>query len=250
MGTSIFFPKFLIFICGQHLNCRGGSRASHRSMQSTPTQESLFWKRGTSPSLRSSTKFQSLACAFTLLVSMASSGVLAKDPDFIMDTSGIGKSENGYIHSDQLLELGTPTANALRMEGENSMRTSDLNRAITLLQRSVEMAPLDMDGRMLYAEALQKKLLMEKDKKNPILYNFIIKQWFFVYKKAEFLDQKVQGLSHVMDLTGARPKRFESDQKFLRRVLMPEDGSVKVALGGKRAEDESKDKEKNDDDEK
>jgi len=110
----------------------------------------------------------------------------------------------------------------------------NLDRALTVLQRSVEMAPLDMDGRILYAEALEKKLLKQEEK-DPILYNFLVKQWLFVYKKSEFADQAMQGLQHLTSLTGTQPKRFESIPKFLVRVLLPEDGSTKVALGGNRA---------------
>ncbi len=155
-----------------------------------------------------------------------------KTPDYIMDTSSIGNSENGYIRSEQLLELGSPTPSALSIEGEQSLRQGSIDRALTVLQRSVEMAPLDIDSRILYAQTLEKKLMMEKDKKDPKLFNFCIKQWYCVYKKAEFLDQTMLGLSHVVELTGTQPKRFENAQKFFARVLLPEDGSVKVVIGG------------------
>lgn len=156
-----------------------------------------------------------------------------KDAEWIKDTSGIGRSNNGVISSDQFLELGVPTSNALRIEGEQSMRIGSLDRAIMVLQRSVEMAPLDMDGRILYAEALEKKLIKQKER-DPALYNFVVKQWLFIAKKADFLDQSMQGMSHLMALTGTRPKKFESTTKFLARVLIPEDGSTKVALGKKK----------------
>jgi hypothetical protein len=151
--------------------------------------------------------------------------------DFIMDTSGVGKTTGTIVSSDQFLELGLSSPNALRLEGEQSLRMGNLDRAITVLQRSVEMAPLDMDGRILYAEALEKKL-MKQEEKDPVLYNFLIKQWLFVCKKSEFPDQVVQGMQHIQILTGTMPKRFEKVPKFLGRVLLPEDGSKKVALGG------------------
>lgn len=152
---------------------------------------------------------------------------VAKDDDFIMDTDGIGRSNNGVVTSDQFLELGMPTSNALRLEGEQSMRIGNLDRALTVLQRSVEMAPMDIDGRIMYAEALEKKLLKQK-KRDPKLYNFIIKQWLYVAKKAEFADQQMQGASHLQGLTGTRPGRWEKEKKFLARVLVPEDEPVKI----------------------
>lgn len=154
--------------------------------------------------------------------------------EFVMDTSSIGKS-NGVIRSEQILELGVPTANALRLEGEQSMRLGSIDRAIMVLQRAVEMAPLDMDGRIMYAEALEKKLLKQKDK-DPALYNFVVKQWLFVAKKADFLDQTHQALGHLMNLTGRKPGRLERSRTFLAKVLLPEDGSTMVALGKKRPE--------------
>jgi hypothetical protein len=153
-----------------------------------------------------------------------------KTDSFIMDTDGIGRAEGGYITSDQFLEMGVPTADGLRMEGEQSLRIGDLNRAITVLQRSVEMSPSDLDGRVLYAEALEKKLMKQKEK-DPALFNFLVKQWFFVFKSAEFLDETTLAVEHLTLLTGTSPKRLEKPEKFLGRVLIPEDGSVKVALG-------------------
>lgn len=151
----------------------------------------------------------------------------AKEDDFIMDTDGIGKSNNGVVTSDQFLELGVPTPNALRMEGEQSMRIGNLDRALTVLQRSVEMSPMDIDGRIMYAEALEKKLLKQR-KRDPKLYNFIIKQWLYVAKKSEFADQSMQGINHIQGLTGTRPGRWEKEKKFLARVLVPEDAHVKI----------------------
>jgi hypothetical protein len=150
--------------------------------------------------------------------------------DYIMDTSGIGRSHNGVVRSDQFLELGMGSSNALRIEGESSLRSGHLDRAITVLQRSVEMAPMDMDGRILYAQALEQKLITQKER-DPALFNFLVKQWLFVAKKAEFADQAMQGRSHLINLTGVAPKLFEKEPKYLARVLMPEDGSQQVALG-------------------
>ncbi|PWU00678.1 MAG: hypothetical protein C5B53_03695 [Candidatus Melainabacteria bacterium] len=194
------------------------------------------------PAFHLSERCQLLTVATALLLA---SGLPAfsKSEDFIMDTSGVGKTNGTIVSSDQFLELGVAGPNALRLEGEQSLRMGNLDRAITVLQRSVEMAPLDMDGRILYAEALEKKL-MKQHEKDPILFNFLVKQWLFVFKKSEFPDQAMQGLQHVVNLTGTQPKRMESVPKFLNRVLLPEDGSTKVALGGAHPNSEEKSDEK------
>jgi hypothetical protein len=150
--------------------------------------------------------------------------------DYVVDTSEIGRDNHGVVTSDQFLELGVPSANGLRIEGEQALKMGKIDRAIMVLQRSVELAPRDMDGRILYGEALEKKLLRQKDR-DPKLYNFVIKQWLFVGKMAEFADQGQQGYNHLYKLTGTVPKRWEKEKKFLARVLIPEDGSVKVSIG-------------------
>lgn len=176
----------------------------------------------------------SLAIGTALVLAVHTScdakGAKGGSSDFIKDTSQIGKT-NGVIMSNQLLELGMFSGSTLRIQGEQALRLGDVERAITVLQRSIEMEPLDMDGRILYASALEKKLLAQKDR-DPKLYNFIIKQWFFVSKKAEFADQKMQGVGHLHNLTGTLPKWYEKAEKYLNRVLIPEDGTVKVAIGG------------------
>lgn len=164
---------------------------------------------------------------------------------WIKDTSGIGKSKNGVVRNDQFLELGVGTSSCLQLEGENLLRTGNLEQALTVLQRAVEMAPMDMDKRILYAEALEKYLIKQKPKRDPRLYNFIIKQWVFVAKKAEFPDQSAIARGHIHNLTGKAPGRFEKPDKFLARVLIPEDGSVQVTIGSGRKLASKKPKEQN-----
>lgn len=175
-------------------------------------------------------KSKRFAMTLAFLAACLPQMAFADQDEYIVDTSEIGQDTHGVVNSDQFLELGVPSANALRIEGEQSMRLGNLPRAIMVLQRAVELAPLDMDGRILYAEALEKKLIKQKDR-DPALYNFIVKQWLFVYKKAEFADHAMQGYGHLVKLTGTAPKRFEKEPKFLSRVLIPEDGSVKVKIG-------------------
>ncbi len=150
-------------------------------------------------------------------------------PSYIRDTSSIGQSRNGMVAADQILELGVLTPNSLQLQAEQSLRMGHLDRALMVLQRSVEMAPLDIEARQTYCQALE-QLLTKQKKRDPKLFNFLVKQWLFVAKRAEFPDQKMQAYSKLFDLTGSAPGRFERADKFLARVLLPEDGSIPVAL--------------------
>ena len=154
-----------------------------------------------------------------------------KNHSYLMDTSNIGKSQNGMIMSNQILELGVVTPSALRLQGEQAIRIGNFRRAIQVLQKAVQMNPMDMDGRVLYATALEKKLISQK-KRDPRLYNYVLKQWTFVFKHSEFPDQKIQGRNHLINLAGRAPRWHESVGRYLKKIMIPEDGSVRVAFGG------------------
>ena len=179
------------------------------------------------PNFNQATKFVMLS---SLALSILVIQPVSAKTDFLAQAPNVS-ANNSQVHSDQLLELNTPSSDALRLEGEQSMRYGNYEKAIEVLKKSVQMSPSDMDGRILYAEALEKKLLKQKTK-DPVLYNFLLKQWLVVSKNGDFMDQKMQGRAHLMSLAGTAPKRFESDSKFLARILIPEDGSVQVALSG------------------
>lgn len=152
------------------------------------------------------------------------------DGNFIMDTSKVD-TKKPTVTTDQNVEMGVPLPNRLRLEGENALRTGNLEHAITVLQKAVEIAPNNMDGRILYSEALEKKLNGQL-KKDPKLYNYLVKQWLFIARHSEFSDQRVQGFKHLEDLTGVVPKKMDSEKKYLHKVLKPEeDASPEVAKG-------------------
>lgn len=173
----------------------------------------------------------------SMLLMLPVPAALADGEDsWIMDTSEIGRSRNGIIRNDQILEMGVPTASALQLEGESSMRMGQIDRAIVALQRSIELAPLDSDKRLLYAEALEKKLMSTpQSKRDPRFFNFVVKQWYFILQKADFPDQKVQAGGHLVQLVGTAPRMFERPHRYLGRVLLPEDGSKPVVIGGAKA---------------
>jgi hypothetical protein len=160
-------------------------------------------------------------------------GICRDDSNFIKETDDIGQArENGVVISNQMLELGMISTNLLRLDGEQCIRVGNIERAIKVLQRAVETEPLDMDGRCLYATALEKKLMKQKTRdRDPKLYNFCIKQWYYIWKECEFEDQKTQALKHLNTLTGKVPGRFDRRNSFLKKSLIAEDGSVKVKVG-------------------
>lgn len=170
-----------------------------------------------------------------LLLALACTAVclpVFADEDWEVDTSGIGRQNNGVVYSGQILELGVPMASGLRVEGETYLRQGKLDQAIVVLQRAVEMAPGDVENRIQYATALERKLFRQpRDSRDPKLFNFIVKNWLCVAESAEFADEIMEGYNHLTKLTGSAPKKREKEKKFLQRVLFPEDGSVPVVIG-------------------
>ncbi len=150
---------------------------------------------------------------------------LARDIDFSQDTTPIVHGEQSLVTSDQMLDISTSNSSALRMEGEQLIRVNKIDKAVTVLAKSVEMSPADMDGRILYAEALEKKLAQQTTK-NPQLFNLAVKQWLYVAKKGDYMDQKVQGLKHLSNICGSKPRMLETEDRFLSRVLRSEDQQV------------------------
>jgi hypothetical protein len=163
------------------------------------------------------------------LVFAATVPVYATASDFMMDTSSIGQSHNGVVSSEQLLELGGEDAGGLRLEGESSLREGNIDRALMVLQRSVEMGPGDIDGRILYAQALEQKLTAQKVR-DPELYNFCTRQWFYVFKKSEFPDQSIQARAHLINLTGIAPRHWDTEQKYLAKVALPEPREIETKV--------------------
>jgi hypothetical protein len=165
-----------------------------------------------------------LAAAGTLL-----QPALARDIDFSQDTTPIVHAEQAPVSSDQILDISTSSSSALRMEGEQLIRVNKLDKAISVLAKSVEMSPEDMDGRILYAEAMEKKLAHQTPK-DPQLHNLAVRQWLYIAKKGQYMDQKVQGMKHLSNICGTKPRMLETEDRFLARVLMPEENQ-QVANG-------------------
>ncbi len=168
--------------------------------------------------IRSALQSTSLAASlFSMLILSPTTTAKENTP-----TSKTAEQAKAMVSADRLLELSTPTPDSLRMEGEQSLRFGNLERALACLQKSVEMAPSDIDGRILFAQALEKKLQLKKER-DPAIYNLLVKQWVFVVKKSQVDDQTSLGRSHLRSLTGTLPHKFETMNGFIARASMPEE---------------------------
>ncbi len=131
---------------------------------------------------------------------------------------------------------------------EMALRAERVDRAIELARRAMRRNPDDMDVHKALAEALDRKLENQTDK-DPAVFAECVKEWLIVmrngvglekgtnfrgmgfldhlYGDDEYYGEARQRLKH---LTGFVPKPWESNEKYLRRVLQPAQAEVKGKL--------------------
>jgi tetratricopeptide (TPR) repeat protein len=147
-------------------------------------------------------------------------------------------------------ELGFSEVNArtLMLSAKQSMRHHNYKKAIVLLRKAVELDPDDPDVRCLYAEALQEKLSHQVDK-DPYIFNLCVKNWLVVARNEvgdekgasingigiglgcfQDEDRTIRAKASLKKLTGYSPKPWETNDRYLRKVLKPATTSVTATI--------------------
>ena len=146
-------------------------------------------------------------------------------------------------------DLFTETsARSLLMLARQCMRHHNYNKAISLLSRAVKLDPDDPDVRCVYAEALEEKLSHQVGK-DPTIFNLCIKNWLTVMRNevgeekgatykgigigmGYFQDEErtMRAKQSLKALTGYIPKPWETNDRYLRKVLRPATTSVTATI--------------------
>lgn len=146
-------------------------------------------------------------------------------------------------------DLFTETsARSLLMIARQCMRHHNYNKAISLLSRAVKLDPDDPDVRCVYAEALEEKLSHQVEK-DPTVFNLCIKNWLTVMRNevgeekgatykgigigmGYFQDEErtMRAKQSLKALTGYIPKPWETNDRYLRKVLRPATTSVTATI--------------------
>ena len=142
------------------------------------------------------------------------------------------------------------TARQLMLRGEMHLRSGANDLAIIELKKALQQDPDDVDIHCLYAEALQRKLegLPDKGANMPLLVE-CSEEWLKIMrcdvgedKDARLLGLSVSGLlmrdeyramlakRRLQQLTGLVPKPWETNSRFLGRVVKRFEKSVKGKL--------------------
>ena len=152
------------------------------------------------------------------------------------------------VVSSEALEIGVTTARSLQAEGERLLATDQVDKAIKVFQRAIDIDSDDIDVRVPYARALEKKLLSQKAR-DPYIYSQCVEEWLTVMRNgvgeekgmgvhgvsllnldSGFADEERQHLAreHLKKVVGFAPRPWETNAKFMKRAM--EQSSVKGKL--------------------
>ena len=147
------------------------------------------------------------------------------------------------IPNANVLELGRVSGDTLMTQAELCLRSRNFDKAIQFARRSIQENGDDSDLHRIYAEALEGKLQLQKEK-DPSLFRECIEEWLSVMRSGNgeerglnvagvggigdffYKDEEhyILGRTHLVKLTGAVPRAWESNGRYLKRVLKPKPG--------------------------
>jgi hypothetical protein len=149
------------------------------------------------------------------------------------------EKEHKAVTNDEMMTMGQVSPKSLTFLAENSLRAGNVDKAIHLLKHALSMDNDDADAHALYAEALERKL-RKQDEKDPELFNKCVREWLLVMRNevgeekgigfkglsppglAAFYrdeDHNINAKNHLIKLCGSAPKVWETNTKYLKRVL-------------------------------
>ncbi len=166
-------------------------------------------------------------------------------PAHAKERSGKGKSKTKVVYNYDLFDKGRGKKNARihQMHSELALLSDDTERAVKLGRRSVELDPNDIDARVALGNALYEKIQKEGEDHSTADYNECVKTWLIVFRNMvgdeagisykgvslplmnKFYEDEDRGViakSMLQRLCGHAPKCWETNKKYLSKVLRPE----------------------------
>jgi hypothetical protein len=151
---------------------------------------------------------------------------------------------------DEMLQTTQSSTLGLATEAEHAIADARYDRALQMIKVALHRNNDVLDLHRLYAEALEGKLSEQpQNKKDPLLYEQAVKEWLIVMRTEvgeesginvhgaggifdnlyQDDDNYVKARYHLKQLTGLIPHPWETDKKYLARVL----SSPSHAVSGK-----------------
>jgi hypothetical protein len=138
------------------------------------------------------------------------------------EASASNRSSGEEMPDAALLKSMSPTD--LRTRASIHLKEGEIDVAIDMVEQAIELQPEDTEGRRIYADALEHKVMAQAER-DPHMFNQCVKQWYFLYKNAEYPDNVTLAARHLKDLTGKSPYVWPTAKLYLSRVLLPEAGN-------------------------
>jgi len=153
---------------------------------------------------------------------------------------------------DEIVSPDMESAGSLANRARVALKNGNITRAVELAKRSLQKDDDDPDTHAIYAASTEAKLEHQTEK-DPSLYKTCVHEWLIVYRN-ETGDEKgmtIKGLNimgtfwnddyrgglakkHLKKLTGYLPKAWETDNRYMARVLKQAEtkvtGELKPAL--------------------
>jgi tetratricopeptide (TPR) repeat protein len=145
---------------------------------------------------------------------------------------------------DEIVSPDMESAGSLANRARVALRNGNYSRAIDLAKRSLKKDDDDPDVHAIYAESIEAKLEHQAEK-DPDLYRTCLHEWLLVYRNelGEEKGMTIRGINimgtawndnfrgglakiHLKKLTGYLPKAWETDNRYLSRVLKPAETTV------------------------
>ena len=157
---------------------------------------------------------------------------LASEPAMNIENTALLSGPTGSMHKAGLnnaAAISSMNPADLRARALACLKQGEADAAIKLVERAIEMQPEDLDGRQTYAQALENKVMAQTEPDSH-LFNQCLRQWYFIYKKAEYSELVKLAAGHLQELTGKSPYIWPGAKMYLSRVMLPEAAGSRADL--------------------
>lgn len=185
---------------------------------------------------------------FVCMTFLATPAFAQDGPDWLSDGNSLPK---GVVSNDNVMVKQDSSPFSLTVAAERALKSDKPDKAIELIQRSLELNKEDLEAHMIYAMALERKLSKQATE-DPVLFNRCVKEWLSVLRNSygeekgetfhgigipglngkwfEDEDRQRPARQHLIKLTGFSPKPWETNEKFLTKVQRSGETSVSAKL--------------------
>ena len=159
------------------------------------------------------------------------------------------ESEPNYVPAtmeyDEIIDPSKRRSISALISAEMALRSERVDRSIQLARRAMKRDPDDLDVHKALAEALDRKLEYQTDK-DPKVFEECVREWLIVLRNGVGMEKgtNFKGLGvfdslfgdedtyiiakqRLKHLTGYVPKPWETNEKYLKRVLRPAETSIR-----------------------